>query len=220
MALTLVVDVLARRVTRNSTTQLQRETDEIQEESRREREMSNKLAELRKKAKAGDEQAAREAETLKKRRDEMLQKRVEDARKQLEQILGKSKGESERPLTNIERLARWMHASGQWSLFQQCLQTVILAFFIRALCPGLGVKDMAFRCPRVAGMAVLTLTLLLLSQFVATKSLLATRVIFWVLYVLGIIAYIWLGLLIVEACERIGEHVERIQKKPAQVEET
>jgi hypothetical protein len=77
---------------------------------------------------------------------------------------------------------------------------------------GLGEKDLVRACPRVALAALLTVTLILLSQILPISVMTEVSpkvwvVFWWVILVLGIVTVIWQELVLIEACFIIGKHL-------------
>lgn len=110
---------------------------------------------------------------------------------------------SSRSLSSMERFAELMRTSAQWSLLRWCIQIIILSFFIQAIARALRAKQLAANCPRLALLTLVTMCLLLL----ANLPLPNVWLVLWITYPLGLVSFIWQGLLLTEACAAIGNHL-------------
>jgi hypothetical protein len=209
LALAVVADRMLERSMRESTARsdelLEKLTRAPKEAGNEEEELNKKLAELRKKARAGDREAVKEQQQVNKKLTELRTKRAAEDLEALKQVTAEFTAASDRALVEMERIGRWAHVSVQVYLLQQFIQIIILSFFIQAIARALGEKDLAASCPRVALAALVTLGLLLAAQLVPPS----VKVVFWIVYLLGLGSFVLQGLLLVEACAAISKHLER-----------
>jgi flagellar biosynthesis GTPase FlhF len=178
--------------------------------SKEEQDLSKKLVDLRKQAAAGNKEAAKEEQELSKQLAEMRKQRAADDMKAMQQAIAEMADASKietawsGPTLSL-RFWGWIQAKG--SMFTLCIQIMILSFFIQAIANALGEKDQATSIPRVAWLALLTLTLLLLSSVVSPTAWLVYRLGFWIIYPLGLVSIVWQAIMLIEACNTIGKHL-------------
>jgi hypothetical protein len=174
-------------------------------ESDEEQELRKKLADLRKKAAAGDKDAAKEEQELSRKLTDLQNNRLEEMRKESERALAELKDVSSKSVSGLLGFWSWVYLQG--TLIYGTIQIIMLSFFIRAVALTLDDKDLAGSCPRVAGLALLTLTLVLLLGILPLRVSFVSRLLGWILYVLGMVSYVWQGAQLVEAATLVGNHL-------------
>jgi hypothetical protein len=205
LALTLVAGRMSQRAADQSLARSQ-ELMKKATESDEERELRKKLVDLRKKAAAGDKDAAKEERELGRELTDLQTKRLAEMQREVERTLAELKDiSSSRSVSGVLGFWNWVYLQG--ILISGTIQVIVLSFFIRTIALALHDRDMAGSCPRVAALALLTLTLVLLLGILPLGASFAPRLLGWLLYVLGMVSYVWQGAQLVEACTLIGNHL-------------
>jgi hypothetical protein len=201
LALTLVADRMNERD--ESIARSEEPVKKATESDKEEQDLRKQLTDLRKKAAAGDKHAAKEEQELNRKLTELRNKRLADLKEESERTLAESK----RTLAKLKDLSFWNWVYLQAALISRTIQIIILSFFIREIALALGDRDLARNCPRVAALALLTLALVLLGTILPLGVSFVHRLLGWILYLLGIVSYVWQGAQLVEACILIGNHL-------------
>jgi hypothetical protein len=191
-----------REITRKSE-EFTRKIEELSKETDEERELGEKMAELGKKARAGDKAAAKEQQELSKKLSDLRTKRIEGTFKQ---ATDDYQAAARKPLSGLGFWG-WLLLHGH--LLSSHLQIIILAFFIQAVASALDDRSLATTSPRVAWLALVSLILFLLGSFVPYTAVVVHRLLFWIAYLLGLVSFVWQGLMLIEACTDIGNHLNR-----------
>jgi hypothetical protein len=218
VALLLALTLLAGRLAQSTPDQMMariqeqvtRRTEQVREEQKQEQKLREQRAAAHAQAAAGDEEAAKTEKELDRKLSELQANHLAEHQKELERVLEEAKSLSARSLSGLASFAGfWFSLSLHGMLLSAAMQTVILAFFIRAIALTLGNHDLAGGCPRLAALALLNLVLVL--SFIVLPLFTAFTILPWmlhVLYFLGILAYVWQGSLLVETCILIGSHLD------------
>jgi hypothetical protein len=221
LALTIVADWFVQRAqadlahsVEKSTTRSQELLNKLtagnKEAAKQDEELRKQVAELRKKASAGDKEARKQAEELDKKGAEMRKKRAADDAAAMKQALADIQAASSIEPESFKlpwSMRFWAWIQGQSLMLTSYIQIIILSFFIQAIARALDVKDLAASCPRVAVLASLTLSLALLGSLVLPNAWFVSRLVFWITYILGLVSFVWQGHMLVEACKAIGNHL-------------
>jgi hypothetical protein len=174
-------------------------------ESDEERELRKELADVRKKAAAGDKDAAKEEQGLSRKLTDLQNQRLAEMRKENERALAELKDISSKSVSGLLGFWNWVYLQG--TLIYGTIQIIIISFFIRTIALTLDDRDLAGGCPRVAALALLTLALALLLGILPLGVSFVPRLLGWILHVLGMVSYVWQGTQMVEAATLIGNHL-------------
>jgi hypothetical protein len=205
LALTLVAGRMSQRAVGQSLARSQ-ELMKMARESDEEQELRKKLADLRKKTTAGGKRATNEERELSRELTKLQNKRLAEMQKESERGLAELKDiSSAKSVSGVLGFWNWVYIQG--GLISGTIQIIILSFFIRAIALTLDDRDLAGNCPRVAALALLTLALVLLLGVLPMGVSFVPRLLGLVLYVLGMVSYVWQGAQLVEACALIGNHL-------------
>jgi hypothetical protein len=206
LALTLVASRIVQRTAAQSFERSQNLVKKATESDKEEQELRKNLADLHKKAAAGDKDAAKEERELKEKLDNLQSQRLADIQNETERALAELKNISSTSLSGLLGFWNWLYLHGH--LISSTIQIIILSFFIRAIALALEDRDLAGNCPRVAALALLTLTLVLLQGILPLSVPFVHRLLRWILYLLGLVSFVWQGIQLVEASTLIGKHLD------------
>jgi hypothetical protein len=204
LALTLVAGQMTRRALDQSfasSQELMKKTTESDEEQA----LRKRLAELSERTAAGDVDAAKEEHELRQILTELQTKRLAAFREASARALAELQDASSKSVSGV--LGFWTWIEGEWILISVTIQIIIMSFFIRTIAFTLDDRDLAGNSPRVAALALLTLSLVLLMGILPLKALFVSRLLGWILYGLGLVSYVWQGTQLVETCALIGNHL-------------
>lgn len=215
LALTTVAGWMTRqaladqeRAIQEQTERLKARDDERARQRKEEDNLNKRLTDLRKNVKAGDQDAAKEEQELAGKLTEIRSRREVEDKEVLKQLRAELETGPATSRTGGGRIWAWFHTSWQWHLLLNSIQIIILSFFVRTVALELGELGLAANCPRVAALAALILVLILLGQLVAPNVWMGHRMMFWITYPLGLVCYLWQGVMIIDAAGAIGKHLD------------
>jgi hypothetical protein len=250
IAAALILTMIAWRMAEREKAERQRVAKE-EEEQRKELADWQKEFHLRKNRLAEVERAIKKAKTPSKQLLDLRKKRaaaVAEIRPGVEEREKKLKERRDKQLAEMQEILAgkrkgfwgWIGDNIQWFVLLQCIQIILLSFFLRAIAPalnkriearsrmedfmewmafgagtwllrlialGLGEKDLVSACPRVALAALLTVSLVLLSQLIPSSFWLGLYMI-WPIQICATVSFVWQELVLIEACFIIGKHLK------------
>src|SRR5262249_42614259 len=147
----------------------------------------------------------KEEQELRRKLTDLQNKRLADIGKESERILAELKDTSSRSALGVLGFWNWVYL--QATLISGTIQIIIVSFLIRAIALALDDRDLAGSCLRVAALALLILSLVLFLRILPVGLSFVVRLLGWLLYILGIVSYVWQGIQLVEVCTLIGHHL-------------
>jgi hypothetical protein len=201
----------AEELTRKSQELTKQLTADLKADDKEEQELRQRLADLRKKAAAGDKKAdneqaevSKKVAELHKKAADLRQKRLAENIEAMKQASADFEAAASRPRWG-GRFWVWIEAHGLFVSLN--IRIIFLAFFLQAVALALGDRDLAASNPRVAWLALVTLGLVLIDGLLPGAWFIH-RPLWWVMYLLGLISIIWQGIMLIEACKIIGNHLK------------